>query len=341
MRFQVAAAAVLGVLSSVCAAAAGDATAKQSTVDAPRFHMDLLQARKRYRWIGDESWDYRGVSQYKLSFQARVNLDRRGLWSLHAGIFTGAAFTSGYNATGIGNGKPQGSLSLKRLYLEVRPVSRLRLQSGSIPFERGASTEATTYDNDGYLTGHRIAFDGAGPFTSVSWTSAFLGEFQTPSSLRRLDRLAKANYHQLSLSRQWNDRIFASFDYTFEGGRDTLRMALRIDSPGLPWLGSFRWEAYQRLDPDSAFGFAASIDKARGPVRLQVGYSDIDLGYGTLNGSRYRTGQRIFTSLRCRLAPGLTAVLGTTHAVADRHLVSNPSRFDAVLSFDLLEALRR
>jgi hypothetical protein len=47
-------------------------------------------------------------------------------------------------------------MNFRQLYFSATPVKQLSFEYGSLGIERGASTEATTYDEDGYLTGERL-----------------------------------------------------------------------------------------------------------------------------------------------------------------------------------------
>src|ERR1022692_10878 len=46
---------------------------------------------------------------------------------------------------------------VRRLSLNLSPIQGIEAQYGSFDFNRGVSTEMTSYDNDGYLAGERIS----------------------------------------------------------------------------------------------------------------------------------------------------------------------------------------
>jgi len=70
-------------------------------------------------------------------------------------------------------------------------------------FDRGQSTEVTSYDYDGYLVGERITLDRPGNlyFDEISITYGFLGDFNRPNVFGRLHRLGQSNYHEFGVSK--------------------------------------------------------------------------------------------------------------------------------------------
>ncbi|HEY0723872.1 MAG TPA: caspase family protein, partial [Pyrinomonadaceae bacterium] len=111
----------------------------------------------RYRWIKNSD----GVTtanniQAQMQFRGRFKFDKDGAYSLNAGVFPGNNFINGFNDTGIGTGQPVTNLYLKQLFLSAKPITGVEVQYGGLYFQRGESSEITTYDNDGYLMGERI-----------------------------------------------------------------------------------------------------------------------------------------------------------------------------------------
>ncbi len=48
------------------------------------------------------------------------------------------------------------SFYMRRLYFDMQPVDGVEFQYGSLDINRGAASEITTYDNDGYIDGGRV-----------------------------------------------------------------------------------------------------------------------------------------------------------------------------------------
>lgn len=86
--------------------------------------------------------------QTQVQIRGRFTFDEAGRYSVHAGVFTGGAFDSGWNPTGIGTGEGTAKMYLKQLFLAAEPWQGVELRYGSMAPERGQSTEITTYDND-------------------------------------------------------------------------------------------------------------------------------------------------------------------------------------------------
>src|SRR5262249_47370100 len=218
-------------------------------------------------------------NQYQFTAKGRLKFDRRGKFVLHAGLFTGSTFNGGWNASGIGTGKDQNNLHFNQLYNEARPIKTIDIQAGGLYLTNCSSTEATGYDNDGYITGERIILNRPTRvyFDSVSITYGFVGDLRTPSVFRRFRRLGKSNYHQFLVTKSVNDRVSWSADYTFESGVDTLREAVKVRTPELRLLDAVLFENYQRLGRSSGYGFNAYGEKRFSKnFSLGVGFASID-----------------------------------------------------------------
>ena len=91
-----------------------------------------------------------------------------------------------------------------------------------------------------------------------------------------------------------------------------------------------------------AYGFAVIGER---PItthaRLQAGYATIDPAYGGLNGDRIQCGQRIFGTASIPLTPTFALQLFATQAFGNDFTVTNRTRFDAVVTYDVLAAIRR
>jgi len=230
-------------------------------------------------------------------------------------------------------------MNFRQLYFSAAPVKQLSFEYGSLGIERGASTEATTYDEDGYLTGERLRILDPNHlfFDQIAVTFAYEGDVFHPSFFDRAERLGQSNYHQFLASKRFGSRVSASVDYTFDKGTHTLRQAALLKIPELKVIDSVRPELYQRLNDkmlsgenfSSGSGFAITASKtfAR-KFQLEGGYAGIDQQYGVLTGDRllavfgfsmngdaFLTGNRVFVRANWKVSPYITLFGYYTHEV--------------------------
>lgn len=300
----------------------------------------------RYRFIQNSAGvNVANQMQDQMQFKARFKFDRNGAYALNAGVFTGNSFINGFNDTGIGTGNAITNLYLKQLYLSAKPVHWLEVQVGGLYFNRGESTEITTYDNDGYLMGERLIIQRPRNlfFDEISVTSAFLGDFSTPNINKRWHRLNESNYYQLLLTKKMGERAAVSGDYTFDSGRDTLRQAVRVNTPEFKMIDFFRLEIYERLGKNPKGGLALYGEKSLIDSRFTVGggYSQIDPDYGGLNGDRFNRGRRFFVNGSYKLRPEFTISTFYTRAFKNDFPVGNRTRFELIFSYNLLKTLQK
>ena len=95
--------------------------------------------------------------QHRESLRGRVKFDRSAKYTLNFGLFTGTRFTSGWDNTGWGIADAQKNLAFKAMYFAAVPIPGVEAQYGGLYIVRGESTELTTYDEDGYVTGERVS----------------------------------------------------------------------------------------------------------------------------------------------------------------------------------------
>ena len=298
----------------------------------------------RYRWI-ENSQDVTtsNQQQYGGVFRGALLFDPRARFRLVAGVATGSAFTSGWNATGAGTGEPSHDVSVKHLYLWAAPLEGLEASYGSLEPARGEATEVTTFDNDGYVFGGRVSVrKRAWLFVDEALvTVGYVGDLIDPGVFDRTDRYDSSNYQQLLVRRQIG-RAAISAEYSRLAGASTLRQAVRVSVPELRAIDWFRLEQYEGLDDGGAYGFLVHAEKGlTRRLSAGVGLADIDPAYGILNADRFSRGRRVYAIVTARLARGLTLQPFITHALANDFSVSNRTRLDIVLSYDVLAALRR
>ncbi len=300
----------------------------------------------RYRWTQSSvGITVANQMQDQIQFKGRFKFDKNGNYSINAGVFTGRDFIAGFNDTGIGTGRTMTNLYLKQLYFSAKPIIGLEVQFGGLYFNRGESTEITTYDNDGYLMGGRVVIQQPQKFffDEISATYAFLGDLLTPNINKRWHGLNESNYHQFLVSKKIGDRAVVSGDYTFASGSDTLREAVRVNTQELKAIDFFRLELYQRVAGNPKAGLAAYVEKAFIDNRLTLGggYAQIDRDYGGLNADRFNRGRRFFFNGGYKLTPEFTVSTFYTHAFKNDFPIANRTRFELLFSYNLLTSLKK
>ncbi len=309
------------------------------------FDLQMATLNLRYRYADNSLGIVTSNQlQHREVFKGRLKFDGDGKYSLNAGVFSGRTFIGTWNNTGWGTGDGQTNLALKQLYLSAAPIAGLELQYGGIYIIRGQSTEISSYDDDGYIMGERVTIKRPDKlfFDEVSVTYAFLGDTNTPNINKRYYRLKQSNYHQFLLEKKIGGRATVSADYTFESGRETMREAVRVDVHESRVLDSARFENYQRAGETAAYGFALHGEKAV-TKRLTIvgGYAQIDPRYGNLNADRFLTGKRLFVVTNLQITSELTFSAYATRAVANSVPVSQLTRVDLIISYNLLRRLQR
>ena len=259
---------------------------------------------------------------------------------------------------------------LRELYIHATPVNPVTIEFGSFGIERGLSTEITSFDDDGYLSGERVRLHDTKHlfFNEIGFTNAFFGDLATPNLFDRGSSLKKFNYRQAFLKKQLSQRIGFSGDYTWQEGTDTLREAAEVGVKESRIVDTIRVEGYHRLNTVSlpgvqqspigpiaalsvagASGFAIAAQKKFGRLSGDIGYASIDKHYAVysghrfptvigfaLNGDAYGQGNRPFMHAAYTLAPGITAFGFYTHEVgSERVLTLNQQGLNAGVNFDL------
>ncbi|MFN7945227.1 MAG: hypothetical protein U0Z53_07735 [Blastocatellia bacterium] len=298
----------------------------------------------RYRLVENSS----GVTtasqlQHNEAIKGRFKFDSGGKYSINFGVFSGNNFIGSWNNTGAGTGSPFTNLYLKQLYFSARPIRGVEFQYGGLYVQRGESTEITTYDNDAYLTGERLVLKRPKELflDEISVTYAYLGDISSPGLNKRYHRLKEANYHQFLVGKQLR-RAAVSVDYTFVAGAETMREAVKLNTPELRVVDSVRFENYQRADVNPAYGFSLAGEKVlRKRLTLGGGIADIDRNYGGLNSDRFNRGRRLFASGSYLISPSFSVSTFYSRSVGNDYAISNRTRFDLVFSYHLLPALQR
>src|SRR3954471_8526955 len=270
-------------------------TAKPSPAPLPHpevhrwFDVELLTLSTRYRFIKNANGQTaNNQQQWQFQGRARFKFDRKAKYSIVTQLGTGYALTSGWNNTGIGTGDAQGNIYPKLLYFDAKPVKPLEIQFGGIAPNNGENTEITGYDNDVYIMGERVVIRAPKSiyFDEVSVTNAFIGDQNTPNVFRRFKHLDRSNYHQFLVRKKVNSRVGFSADYTFESGIDTLRQAVKVNTPELKFADSLLYENYERIDPNAGYGFALTGTKHINP-KFELNGGFVKISHTMFNADRF------------------------------------------------------
>lgn len=256
---------------------------------------------------------------------------------------------------------------LRELYISATPVKPVTVEFGSFGIEHGYGSEITTFDDDGYISGERIAVHSPKQlfFDKIEFTNAYFGDFASPNFFERGSGLQDSNYRQVSAKKRLNDRVAFSADYTWLTGTDTLREAAVVNTKALKVIDSVRFETYQRLNTvnlpgglwpygviaplpvKGATGFAIALNEKFKKLSGDLGYADVDKDYSVyggryfhaagfaLNGDTIAKGKHPFIHAAYQIAPGVSAVGYYTHGLTSQGFDFNQQGWTAGLTFDL------
>ena len=265
--------------------------------------------------------DYIGGGQHDFVNKLEANSSPLALFILgQPGSFPTGFFNSG-----------GGQVYLRELYLTAEPIKGVEAQFGGLGIEHGVNTEATSYDDDGYMVGERIIVKRPKQLflSEIVYTNGYLGDMYTPNFFARGKDLAKSNYQQILGRKDFGKRLAVSADYTvttpegFSTKLNTTREAVYADTHETRVVGSVRFEAYQRLTTINtvangatqsftfagANGYALTLTRSiRKRFSVDVGLANIDnryfvyLGQNTVasiyslstNGDQFSQGERYF-----------------------------------------------
>jgi hypothetical protein len=306
--------------------------------------IDTLSIATRYRFINARNGaTLSNQQQFQFIARGRFKFDRKGKYSVYAGLATGNNITSGWNNTGLGTGDPVTNIFPKLLYLDAKPVKPIEIQFGGLGINGGENTEITAYDNDTYLTGERIVFRAPKKiyFDEVSLSNGYFGDITHPSVFRRFKHLNKSNYHQFLVRKQVTKRIGFSADYTFEAGIDTLRQAVKVKVPELRFTDTLLFENYQRLDPNPGYGFGITGEKKiNSKLSLTGGFAKIS--HVMFNSDRFPRGERLYLAAFYKPIPEFTIAPVIIQSVGPLATSVTPrTRFEVIMSYNILEAFHR
>lgn len=259
-----------------------------------------------------------------------------------------------------------GYFYMRQLYFSATPVKALTFEFGSLAIEKGANTEITSFDNDGYITGERLRIHDARHlfFSEIAGTWAYLGDPFVPNFFARGQRLGENNYQQYLVRKDFGKRLTASADYTRLRGTNTLREGISASVREAKVIDSARVELYQRTNTVSFYGtampsgngFSASIGKnLRKRLQVEGGYASIDDNYAVYSGSpflravafawnsdSFSNGKRVFARSELKVAPGLSLFGFYTHETDPAKIYTvNHQSINAGFNFDCADLLHR
>jgi hypothetical protein len=297
---------------------------------------DMNQAAPSGPWI--EEVEYQFITRGRLKF------DSHGRYGAGFRLSTGNMFRFSWNGTGAADTNFESNVYLKELFFSASPWKGIEFQYGGIGINRGESTEITSYSNNGYLTGERISIRRPDKlfFDEISATGAYLGDIYNPGIFQRMNRLGSMNYHQFMVVKKVHKHASVSADYTSQDGVQTLRQACKFTLPRNPLAESVLFEDYERLDYYPAWGYALTIQKSPTPrLVLSGGVVRIDPNNTLLNADRMGRGSRVYVTANYRLWRDFTAAFYATKAYGDMYNVTKAARYDLILTYDFMKALKR
>ncbi len=358
--------------------------------------MNTLSFSYRYRNMADSNgFHLFATGQQRSLVDGRVKLDREGRYSVNFHVSSGRYFSWAYaDNIGPGFGDLAGQslnsftpaqtakfftaigadpftdniasrgweMYFRQLYFSASPIDQIGLEYGSLAIEKGASTEVTSYDEDGYLAGERLRIrDPKHLFVDqIVTTFGYVGDYFTPNFFARGDRLTQSNYHQFLAQKGMGKRLLASVDYTSHNKVDTMREAVRVSVPESHVLDSARLELYQRTNEvvlqgarfGTGAGFAFTGTKTiHKSFQLEAGYSAIDANFPVLSGSRFLEsvayninadtigiGRRPFVRASVKVGPYANLFGFYTHQLSSKYYTLNQQgmNFGATIDFKKL-----
>ena len=313
------------------------------------FELQNATLNLRYRFVDTSA----GVVttnqvQYKVTLRGRVKFDKPGRYSLNFGVFTGTKFTSSWDNTGWGINNAQKNLAFKTLYFAAQPIGGIEFQVGGLYIVKGESTEITTYDDDGYITGERVSLRRPKQlfFDEISVTSAYFVGGTGPGNVPvgvRLPHIGESNYRQFLVDKKVGKRAAVSADFTLETGRRTWHQAVNVKLAEMRVVDSIIFEQYGRTNIDSAYGFAIFFAKqlTKHFSLSQFGYARIDPKNGPLNADRFNIGNRAFVTATYVFSPEFTASFFITTAVGQNGVLPQRTVTNTAFTYNVMPLLKR
>jgi len=389
--------------------AATDATPAWETKFDRWVDLDTFNYAARYRSTFDDngarSFDQ---GQQRLLAHGKFKFDKDGRYGIGFHLSSGRYFNWAY-ADFIGGGQHQfvqdteakmtpyqyyvmtvlppdagfynsggGQLYLRQFFLTAEPIRGFEFQFGGLAINHGVNSEATSYDDDGYMTGERVVVRRPKQIwlSEVSYTRGYLGDLYTPNFFARGQTLSKSNYWQFLGQKNFGKRVSVSADYTYSAPvgasffLKTTREGIAGDVHQSKVVDKVRFEAYQRINgglygPGIPFypgkGYALTLSRNfKKRLSLEAGIASIDISYIsnmglnvqalelglTVNGDQYGIGKRYFVRPTIPLTRGVSLAGSYSHLFDTNNLslgepidIWNAQALTAGLVFDVKKGL--
>jgi hypothetical protein len=307
----------------------------QTATSALRFRYYEANAAKK-------SVVSQGQSQFNL--KGRFKFDRAGRYSVTAAAGTGTSYTGSWDNAGWGTGDRQKTFVVRQLYASAAPVTGVEATWGSFSPWRGESTEITTLDNDGWVSGERVSVKRPKDLflDEVGVTIAYLGDTATTNVFDRSRGVIKSpNYFQYYASKKLNKFVSASGDVLRWSGVNWMHAGVTAKVPFVV-VDTLRYEQYVRGGAKSDTGFAVYGERTLfKKLAAGFGFATVDPNYGGLNADRFNKGNRVYEQVTWKIVPELTFALFATQAVRTSFTVANRYRMDAILTYNVLASFQR
>jgi hypothetical protein len=304
------------------------------------FSVDEAAVASRFVWArGSANETNASQLQHQQAWKARLQLIPDRL-SVHTTAASGNHFTAGWNNTGAGMGTAATDIFFKQLYVSARASKSVEIQFGGLDFNRGFSTDMTSYHGQGFLTGQRAVISSPARlfFDQVAFTYGFVGDYDKPGINRRFGRLNQGNYRQFLLAKKFGGRVEVSADFTNHAGVRTLREALIVQPSRV--FERVQIDTYQRLDNSAAGLHVSGARKLTGFLSMEGGFLSIDKNYGMLNNDAFFSGNRVYVGPSIKIARGLSFFTLLHRTVATDYAVGNRTFAHAGFRYNVLDALR-
>ena len=259
--------------------------------------------------------------QYRFQLKGQWRFDPAAKTYLQFRLESGNSFPMSWNFSGWGRADHNLSVSLKDLFVGQKLGSYGEVQVGGIEFDRGAGTEATFADDDGFQVGYRLSVSpprGWWP-SRMQVTVSRIDEFHYPSVFARLPGLGEANAVQALAQKAVGENVQLSAEFDRISGINLERVALRWTPSA--WLDRLTLETIVRSSDNPSGGYSLQLARAfkpAGPWNLAVTYSHLAAGVFAheggrilFNGDQVNLGQRLGFQVSRPLGRGfaLTAFL--------------------------------
>ena len=153
---------------------------------------------------------------------------------------------------------------------------------------------------------------------------------------------SKANRYIQIIERIFLERYQEGAKEVFFERDDFVRHAklLKIKLPKKQIIDTFLFENYERVDPDHSYGFNLFGEKKLNKVfTTSGGFADIHIR--ALNNDRFPPGKRFYFNGQMKMSPEFSLTLQFTQGVGPIAPNVPRTRLDIILSYSILETLRR